>query len=166
MCWSSRVCILAARRPLADCPAESWENKGKFPPSLKPALAKLAILAIRLDEYDDDFFSLMPMIFPYNKFTMSVRLIFIPFAPICVPASFPTTYSEIYTPGTLTSCPQKLIKRTVFTDHLTLLTERQDVLLTQLATLAKDGFEKAKEEWERSVVAWGASCAYTHLVHR
>lgn len=56
---------------------ESWENKGKFPPSLKPALARLAILAIRLDEYDDDFFSLMPMIFPYNKFTMSVRHIFI-----------------------------------------------------------------------------------------
>lgn len=51
---------------------ESWENKGKFPPSLKPALAKIAILAIRLDEYDDDFFSLMPMLFPYNKFTMTV----------------------------------------------------------------------------------------------
>jgi hypothetical protein len=52
--------------------AESWENKGKFPPALKPALAKLAILAIRLDEYDDDFFSLMPTLFPYNKFTMTV----------------------------------------------------------------------------------------------
>lgn len=61
-------------------------------------------------------------------------------------------------------CLQKLIKRTVFTDHLTLLTERQDVLLAQLATLAKDGFEKAKEEWERSVVAWGASNAYTYFV--
>ncbi len=62
-------------------------------------------------------------------------------------------------------CLQKLIKRTVFTDHLTLLTERQDVLLAQLATLAKDGFEKAKEEWERSVVAWGASNAYTYPVY-
>ncbi|KAF9480638.1 hypothetical protein BDN70DRAFT_832435 [Pholiota conissans] len=98
---------------------ESWENKGKFPPALKPALAKLAILAIRLDEYDDDFFSLMPTLFPYNKFTMS-----------------------------------KLIKRTVFGDHLTLLTERQDVLLAQLGQLARDGFKKAEEEWERSVVAW------------
>ena len=52
---------------------ESWEQKGKFPPSLKPPLANLAILAIKLDEYDDDFFALMPMLFPYNKFTMIVR---------------------------------------------------------------------------------------------
>jgi Ubinuclein conserved middle domain len=53
---------------------ESWEQKGKFPPSLKPPLANLAILAIKLDEYDDDFFALMPMLFPYNKFTMTVRV--------------------------------------------------------------------------------------------
>jgi len=53
---------------------ESWEQKGKFPPSLKPPLAKLATLAIKLDEYDDDFFALMPMLFPYNKFTMTVRV--------------------------------------------------------------------------------------------
>jgi hypothetical protein len=53
---------------------ESWEQKGKFPPSLKPSLANLAILAIKLDEYDDDFFALMPMLFPYNKFTMTVRI--------------------------------------------------------------------------------------------
>ncbi|KIM35407.1 hypothetical protein M413DRAFT_449791 [Hebeloma cylindrosporum] len=98
---------------------ESWENKGKFPPSLKPSLAKLAILAIRLDEYDEDFFSLMPTLFPYNKFTMT-----------------------------------KLIKRTVFPDHLALLTKRQDDLLAQLAELAKAGFTKAEEEWEKSVVAW------------
>jgi len=51
---------------------ESWELKGKFPPVLKPPLAQLALLAIRLDEYDDDFFSLMPQLFPYNKFTMTV----------------------------------------------------------------------------------------------
>jgi hypothetical protein len=56
--------------------SESWENKGKFPPSLKPPLAKLAVLAIRLDEYDEDFFSLMPTLFPYNKFTMTVPLVF------------------------------------------------------------------------------------------
>jgi hypothetical protein len=53
---------------------ESWEQKGKFPPSLKPPLANLAILAVKLDEYDDDFFALMPMLFPYNKFTMTVRV--------------------------------------------------------------------------------------------
>ncbi|KAF8900482.1 hypothetical protein CPB84DRAFT_1680451 [Gymnopilus junonius] len=98
---------------------ESWENKGKFPPNLKPPLAKLALLAIRLDEYDDDFFSLMPTLFPYNKFTMT-----------------------------------KLIKRTVFGDHLSLLTERQEMLLAQLKVLAHDGFAKAEEEWEKSVLAW------------
>ena len=53
---------------------ESWGQKGKFPPSLKPPLADLAILAIKLDEYDEDFFALMPTLFPYNKFTMTVRV--------------------------------------------------------------------------------------------
>jgi hypothetical protein len=51
---------------------ESWENKSKFPPNLKPLVAKLAIQAIRLDEYDEHFFNLMPYLFPYNRFTMSV----------------------------------------------------------------------------------------------
>ncbi|KAF4612449.1 hypothetical protein D9613_003978 [Agrocybe pediades] len=98
---------------------ESWEVKGKFPPALKPPLARLAVLAIRLDEYDDDFFSFMPVLFPYNKFTMT-----------------------------------KLIKRTVYPDHLQLLVDRQEVLLKQLKQLADEGFEKAKEEWEKSVIAW------------
>jgi hypothetical protein len=53
--------------------AESWETKSKFPPNLKPLLAALSLQAITLDEYDDNFFNLMPTIFPYNKFTMSVR---------------------------------------------------------------------------------------------
>jgi len=53
---------------------------------------------------------------------------------------------------------QKLIKRTIFTDHLKILTDRQDELLQQLALLTKEGFPKAQEEWEKSVVAWGASC--------
>ncbi|KAF9456909.1 hypothetical protein BDZ94DRAFT_1314708 [Collybia nuda] len=98
---------------------ESWDQKGKFPPSLKPLLSQLAILAIKLDEYDEYFFNLMPSLFPYNKFTMS-----------------------------------KLIKRTVFNDHTELLMQRQEVLLTELARLAKEGFAKAEEEWEKSVVAW------------
>ncbi|KAJ7154803.1 hypothetical protein C8R46DRAFT_1005921 [Mycena filopes] len=51
--------------------AESWETKSKFPPNLKPLLAALSLQAITLDEYDDNFFSLMPNIFPYNKFTMT-----------------------------------------------------------------------------------------------
>ncbi|KAG6814863.1 hypothetical protein H0H93_011952, partial [Arthromyces matolae] len=79
---------------------ESWSQKGKFPPSLKPHLAKLAVLAIKLDEYDDFFFSLMPTLFPYNKFTMSNQL------------------------------------------------------LEELEEQAKSGFEKAKEEWEKNVLAW------------
>jgi hypothetical protein len=52
---------------------------------------------------------------------------------------------------------QKLIKRTIFTDHLKILTDRQDELLQQLTALTKEGFPKAQEEWEKSVVAWGAS---------
>ncbi|KAF9269548.1 hypothetical protein L218DRAFT_890165 [Marasmius fiardii PR-910] len=51
--------------------AENWEQKGKFPPSIKPLLAQIAIQAIKLDEYDEHFFNLMPVLFPYNKFTMS-----------------------------------------------------------------------------------------------
>ncbi|KAJ4474452.1 hypothetical protein J3R30DRAFT_3295514 [Lentinula aciculospora] len=99
--------------------AENWEQKGKFPPSIKPLLAQVAIHAITLDEYDDHFFNLMPSLFPYNKFTMS-----------------------------------KLIKRTVFVDHYKVLVERQDALLTELKRQADEGFSKAEEEWEKSVVAW------------
>ncbi|ESK92760.1 hypothetical protein Moror_15933 [Moniliophthora roreri MCA 2997] len=51
--------------------AENWETKGKFPPSIKPLLSQIAIQAIKLDEYDEHFFNLMPILFPYNKFTMS-----------------------------------------------------------------------------------------------
>ncbi|KXN83268.1 hypothetical protein AN958_01639 [Leucoagaricus sp. SymC.cos] len=51
--------------------AENWSQKGKFPPTLKPQLAQLALQAIKLDEYDEHFFSLMPVLFPYNKFTMT-----------------------------------------------------------------------------------------------
>ncbi|KAJ3740139.1 hypothetical protein DFH05DRAFT_1405713 [Lentinula detonsa] len=98
---------------------ENWEQKGKFPPSIKPLLAQVAIHAITLDEYDDHFFNLMPSLFPYNKFTMS-----------------------------------KLIKRTVFSDHVKLLVERQDALLTELKRQADESFAKAEEEWEKSVVAW------------
>ncbi|KIK63959.1 hypothetical protein GYMLUDRAFT_241187 [Collybiopsis luxurians FD-317 M1] len=99
--------------------AESWEQKGKFPPSIKPVLAQVAVKAITLDQYDEHFFNLMPTLFPYNKFTMS-----------------------------------KLIKRTIFADHIKLLVERQDALLAELKRQADEGFPKAEEEWEKSVVAW------------
>ncbi|KAF8883566.1 hypothetical protein BD779DRAFT_1539589 [Infundibulicybe gibba] len=61
----------------------------------------------------------MPVLFPYNKFTMS-----------------------------------KLIKRTVFQEHTGLLMQRQEVLLVELARLAREGFARAEEEWEKSVMAW------------
>ncbi|KAF7291907.1 hypothetical protein MIND_01216000 [Mycena indigotica] len=51
--------------------AESWETKSKFPPNLKPMLNDLALQAIQLDEYNEQFFNLMPTIFPYNRFTMT-----------------------------------------------------------------------------------------------
>ncbi|GJE99895.1 hypothetical protein PsYK624_161700 [Phanerochaete sordida] len=50
---------------------EDWTVKGKFPPGLKPILATVALKAIVLGEYDDNFFNLMPKIFPYNRFTMT-----------------------------------------------------------------------------------------------
>lgn len=98
---------------------ESWV-KGKFPVSLRPMLKEFALAAIRLDEYDDAFFSALPQIFPYNKFTMS-----------------------------------KLCKRTVFPDHVALLTERQDQLLVQLKQLADEGFPKVEEDYQRSLTVWG-----------
>lgn len=52
--------------------AESWEPKGKFPPGIRPILGDVALKAIKLNEYNDNFFNLMPRIFPYNRFTMSV----------------------------------------------------------------------------------------------
>lgn len=52
--------------------AENWDIKGKFPPSLKPLLGQVALKAVILGEYDENFFNLMPRLFPYNKFTMTV----------------------------------------------------------------------------------------------
>ena len=57
---------------------ENWEAKGKFPPGLKPILGQVALKAVILGEYDDNFFNLMPNIFPYNRFTMTVRICRIP----------------------------------------------------------------------------------------
>lgn len=51
---------------------DDWSVKGKFPAELKPVLAEVALKAIELGEYDDDFFNLMPTLFPYNRFTMMV----------------------------------------------------------------------------------------------
>ncbi|KAG1844692.1 hypothetical protein F4604DRAFT_1689004 [Suillus subluteus] len=51
---------------------EPWDVKGKFPPSIKPILADVALKAVNLGEYDEDFFNLIPMLFPYNCFTMTI----------------------------------------------------------------------------------------------
>ena len=43
-----------------------------------------------------------------------------------------------------------------------LLIKRQDELLLELKAAADEGFQRAKEEWERTVTAWGEldrSCA-------
>ena len=99
---------------------ESFEQKEKFPPGLKPILTNVALLAIRCGEYNEMFFDLMPKMFVYNRYTM-----------------------------------RKLIKRLVHTGHQKLLAERQDDLLVELKRLADDGFERAKEEYEKNVQAWG-----------
>ena len=50
-----------------------WSDKTKFPAALRPVVTSIALKALALDEYDEHFFNLMPLIFPYNRFTMSVR---------------------------------------------------------------------------------------------
>ncbi|KAI8996288.1 hypothetical protein BD414DRAFT_477417 [Trametes punicea] len=50
---------------------EDFSVKGKFPPGLKPLLGQVALKAVILGEYDDNFFNLMAVLFPYNKFTMT-----------------------------------------------------------------------------------------------
>ena len=51
---------------------ESFAKKSKFPPDLKPLLIDAALTAMDQEEYDDNFFNIMPNIFPYNRFTMLV----------------------------------------------------------------------------------------------
>ena len=48
----------------------SFEQKGKFPPELKPRLTSCAVRAIQLNEYGDNFFNRLPRLFPYNRYTM------------------------------------------------------------------------------------------------
>lgn len=60
---------------------------------------------------------------------------------------------------------QKLIKRVVFPEHMALLTKRQDELLSELSAMADEGFDKAEEEWEKSVVAWGKSKSHFEYIN-
>ena len=52
---------------------------------------------------------------------------------------------------------QKLIKRTIWREHTNLLLARQHEQIKHLRVLAHEGFPKAREDWERSVMQWGAS---------
>ncbi|KAH8832812.1 hypothetical protein DL96DRAFT_1583483 [Flagelloscypha sp. PMI_526] len=103
----------------AEINKQDWSSKGKFPADLKPHLADVAIQAIKLNEYDDHFFNYMPVIFPYNKFTMT-----------------------------------KLIKRTIFDQHIGLLNDRQSALLQELKRQADEGFPQAEQEHNRAVMLW------------
>ncbi|GJJ09129.1 hypothetical protein Clacol_003351 [Clathrus columnatus] len=50
---------------------EKWEVKGRFPLSLNLKLRILATDAIWNGEYNEHFFARMPLIFPYNEYTMT-----------------------------------------------------------------------------------------------
>lgn len=127
--------------------SETWNQKGKFPPGIKPRLGEVAIKAIRLNEYDEHFFNLMPVLFPYNKFTMSVSC------------------THKYFCCSLNSPIQKLIKRMIFDDHVKILQERIEELLVELHTVAHEGFPKAEEEWQKNVQAWGRHLTHFHAIH-
>jgi hypothetical protein len=69
----------------ADDDTENWDNKGKFPYGIKPVplLIVVALNAIKLDKYNNDFFDLMPILFPYNRFTLEVSLFWFLFTRGC-----------------------------------------------------------------------------------
>lgn len=56
--------------PLLSIIAETWAVKNKFPPHLRELLTSVAYHALDLDEYHEDFFAVMPKLFPYNLFTL------------------------------------------------------------------------------------------------
>ena len=77
--WPSRkVCTHChthlSSRVTCTCLVESWEPKGKLPPGIRPILGDVALEATRLNEYNNSFYDLMPRIFPYDRFAMSVRV--------------------------------------------------------------------------------------------
>lgn len=50
---------------------ESWLKKSKFPPDLRDPLVHASMVAIALDEFNDNFFNWLPQIFPYNRHTLN-----------------------------------------------------------------------------------------------
>lgn len=71
---SSGCCLKDRSAVRSDCRsfehAEPWIVKNKFPPHLKDELVKVSYFALEIGEYDDEFYAVMPKIFPYNLFTM------------------------------------------------------------------------------------------------
>lgn len=61
---------IVADVPLCILHAEPWLVKNKFPPHLRELLVGVAYHALDLNEYDDQFYAIMPTIFPFNLFTM------------------------------------------------------------------------------------------------
>lgn len=106
---------------------ESFENKKKFPPDLKPLLVNTAIIAIETNEYNDNFFNIMPNIFPYNRFTMQVSML--------VDSNMLNANRLIactYNPSNTLYFVQKLIKREVCEPRVNQLEAHIDEEMRQL----------------------------------
>jgi hypothetical protein len=119
----------------------------------------MAFQAITLGEYDERFFALMPKIFPYNRFTMTVSS-FLPPSPSFHVLLRIYHSRPVYLVLSDTTNQQKLIKRLVYQPHYDYLMKQQDEKLAELKKVADEGFDKAQEEWERSVKMWRESPFY------
>jgi hypothetical protein len=71
--YQYRLLSISARPLKLSRSLESFAIKTKFPPRLRPLIVQVALKAISLNEYNDNFFNWLPTIFPYNHFTMKVK---------------------------------------------------------------------------------------------
>ncbi|GAA6034919.1 hypothetical protein JCM8097_009365 [Rhodosporidiobolus ruineniae] len=108
---------------------EPWIVKNKFPPALKDLLISVAYHALTLNEYDDDFFAVMPKIFPYNLFTMK-KLI----------------KREVF--------PKRIDDYSKLQDEYLAVLQRG---IDEGYPVQKADFERRKAEWERSQAEGGGS---------
>lgn len=113
--------------------------KSKFPPQLRAPLAATAIKAVELEEYGDAFFKHLPDIFPYNKFTMTVR----------------STLSHYESHAYECPFPQKLVKRLIYDRHTEILNERMDAMLENLRLVVDSGFPSAQQAFKDDLAKWG-----------
>jgi len=54
------------------------------------------------------------------------------------------------------------VKRLVYKDHFSHLLQMQDKKLDELKEVANEGFDKAQDDWERSVKMW-SECSLSFL---